>query len=174
MLVPAPRGPYRIRPGEAAELVVLSNTPALSRLRAVCEAFLPAQRLWLAHTACVERTIFEEVSAELADARRRWQRRRYAVAATAYALEDTDGQRETRHLLEASSTESPDSSSFDGGSFDASGGSGYGGEDGAGFYGDAAVLGDDGSGAESAARGSLWAPDAADTNFPSDTHLDFF
>eukprot|EP00271_Cylindrocystis_brebissonii_P001557 TRINITY_DN11827_c0_g1_i1.p1 TRINITY_DN11827_c0_g1~~TRINITY_DN11827_c0_g1_i1.p1 ORF type:complete len:458 (+),score=105.75 TRINITY_DN11827_c0_g1_i1:622-1995(+) len=57
----------RVVPGEAAELLVVSDRRSLSRFVALREVFLPEQQAWLAEGACLERAVLEDMSAELAN-----------------------------------------------------------------------------------------------------------
>lgn len=63
MDVPIPLRRAKVRVGDPAELLVLSDSPSLSRFRAVREVFLPGRELWLVAPgeACVERAVFEEL-----------------------------------------------------------------------------------------------------------------
>lgn len=66
LVVPAASRHAALRPGDAAELVVLSDDPGLRRFRVVRDAYVPAHDLWLADYPWLERTAFKDLSLTIA------------------------------------------------------------------------------------------------------------
>jgi hypothetical protein len=59
-----------IRPGAIAELIVLSNTPDLSKIAQITDAYLPQQDLWLGEYPYLRRDVFSDISCELGGGKR--------------------------------------------------------------------------------------------------------
>lgn len=57
-----------IRPGDWAEMVVLSNRPDLSRIMKITDVFIPDANLWVSDYPYLRRDTFREVSRRLRDA----------------------------------------------------------------------------------------------------------
>lgn len=75
--VPVQRDHRGIRPGDVAEMVVMSNRRDLSLISKVSDIYLPDYDLWVADYPTVQRQAFEEVSQRLNDRhnRDRWNSR---------------------------------------------------------------------------------------------------
>lgn len=57
---------YRpIRPGDAAELLILSRRPDLSQIELVTDVFIPKYRLWVSEYPYLQHQLFESMSREL-------------------------------------------------------------------------------------------------------------
>ncbi len=54
-----------IKPGQVAELVVLSKQPDLSRIAAVTDVYLPNLNLWVGAYPYLQRNVFAQVSSQL-------------------------------------------------------------------------------------------------------------
>ncbi len=54
-----------IKPGETAELLVLSNQPDLGRINKISDAYIPRQNLWVGQYPYIQRDVFTEVSRQL-------------------------------------------------------------------------------------------------------------
>ncbi|MEL6439638.1 MAG: phosphate ABC transporter permease [Cyanobacteria bacterium J06621_8] len=54
-----------IKPGQTAELLVLSNTLDLSQINKISDAFIPAKNLWVGQYPYLQRDVFLEVSRQL-------------------------------------------------------------------------------------------------------------
>lgn len=65
MDVPAPSSAVAFT-GDPVELLVLSDHPKFTRFRVLREVYLPEQQTWLAEQLFVERSVFEELSKEVA------------------------------------------------------------------------------------------------------------
>jgi len=65
--VPLKRDHRAIRPGDAAEMVVMSNRSDLGRISQVSDIYLPDYNLWVADYPYVRRDVFVEVSRRLND-----------------------------------------------------------------------------------------------------------
>jgi hypothetical protein len=74
--VPLKRDHRAIRPGDRAEMVVMSNVSDLSRIPQVSDIYLPDYDLWVSDYPYLRRDMFVEVSRRLNDRPRRSQRRR--------------------------------------------------------------------------------------------------
>lgn len=61
-----PKGRVLVTRGQQAEVLVLSDSLEFESFRAVHEVYLPPTRLWLGDGRNLERTVFEEMSEELA------------------------------------------------------------------------------------------------------------
>ncbi len=61
-----------IRPGDAAELIVMSNRGDLSRIGFISDVFLPESDLWVSTYPYLRRDIFAEVSRDLGQQVTRW------------------------------------------------------------------------------------------------------
>lgn len=70
--VPLRRSHRVIRPGEYAELLVLSNRPDLSRILMITEVFLPDHNLWVSDYPYLRRDLFVEVSRQLRRRQKGW------------------------------------------------------------------------------------------------------
>jgi hypothetical protein len=66
-----PQNRQRAQPGDEAELVVVSDEPALQRFSAVREAYFPELGLWLSEYPFLERRTFRAVSDAVAAERER-------------------------------------------------------------------------------------------------------
>lgn len=55
-----------LRPGQPAEVLVLSNSTSFSDIKAIKDVYLPDKRLWLAEYPYIDRAEFVEVSLEIA------------------------------------------------------------------------------------------------------------
>jgi hypothetical protein len=56
-----------IRPGDPAELLIVSNKPDLGKIDKISDAYLPVQNLWIGNYPWVQRDVFMEVSRALSD-----------------------------------------------------------------------------------------------------------
>jgi hypothetical protein len=66
------RRDYRpIRPGDPAELLVLSRRPDLSKIELVSDVYIPNHRLWVSDYPYLQHQMFESVSRDLNARRRR-------------------------------------------------------------------------------------------------------
>ncbi len=65
-----------IRPGDQAEMVVLSRQPDLEEIDKISDIYLPRHRLWVSEYPWLQRDIFEQMSTELNRARQRRPARR--------------------------------------------------------------------------------------------------
>ena len=54
-----------IKPGQIAELLVLSNTPDLSQINKISDAYLPQKDIWVGQYPYLQRDVFMEVSRQL-------------------------------------------------------------------------------------------------------------
>ena len=63
-----------IKPGQIAELLVMSNRPDLSTIDKVSDVYLPSQNLWVGKYPWLQRDVFVEVSRELGN----YSRSRYS------------------------------------------------------------------------------------------------
>ena len=54
-----------IKPGQIAELLVLSNTPDLSQINKISDAYLPQKDIWVGQYPYLQRDVFLEVSRQL-------------------------------------------------------------------------------------------------------------
>ncbi|NET30597.1 MAG: phosphate ABC transporter permease [Cyanothece sp. SIO1E1] len=63
--VPLRRDHRLIRPGDTAELMVMSNRPDLSRIAMVSDIYIPDYRLWVSDYPYLRRDVFIEVSRRL-------------------------------------------------------------------------------------------------------------
>jgi hypothetical protein len=63
--VPLQRSHRVIRPGDIAEMVVMSNRPDLSRIAKVSDVYLPDYGLWISDYPYLRRDAFAEVSRQL-------------------------------------------------------------------------------------------------------------
>ena len=54
-----------IKPGQTAELLVLSNQSDLARINKISDAYIPQQNLWVGQYPYIQRDIFTEVSRQL-------------------------------------------------------------------------------------------------------------
>ena len=73
MRVPVQRDHRAIRPGDLAEMIVMSNRRDLSLISKVSDIYLPDYDLWVSDYPSVQRQAFEEVSQRLNDRQRRSQ-----------------------------------------------------------------------------------------------------
>ncbi len=62
-----------IKPGQTAQLLVLSNQPNLARIDKLTDAYIPSQNIWIGEYPWLQRDVFSEVSLEI----ERKQRPRY-------------------------------------------------------------------------------------------------
>ncbi len=62
---PLKRSHKSIRPGDVAEMLILSNRPDLSQVDKVSDAYLPDSDLWVSDYPCLQRDLFIEVSRRL-------------------------------------------------------------------------------------------------------------
>ena len=60
-----------IRPGDPAELLILSGRPDLSQIELVSDVFIPNHKLWVSDYPYLQHQLFEAVSRDLSDNRRR-------------------------------------------------------------------------------------------------------
>ena len=57
---------YRvIKPGQIAEMLILSKTPELSRIDKITDVYFPQHNLWVGEYPYLRRDIFQQVSEEL-------------------------------------------------------------------------------------------------------------
>jgi hypothetical protein len=56
-----------IRPGDPAELLIVSNQPDLGKIDKISDAYLPVQNLWIGDYPWLQRDVFIEVSKALSD-----------------------------------------------------------------------------------------------------------
>ncbi|MBE9046493.1 phosphate ABC transporter permease [Pleurocapsales cyanobacterium LEGE 10410] len=54
-----------IKPGQTAELLVMSNQPDLGRINKISDAYIPSQNLWVGQYPYIQRDVFVEVSRQL-------------------------------------------------------------------------------------------------------------
>ena len=54
-----------IKPGQTAELLVMSNQPDLGRINKISDAYIPSQNLWVGQYPYIQRDVFMEVSRQL-------------------------------------------------------------------------------------------------------------
>ena len=54
-----------IKPGQTAELLVLSNSSDLARINKISDAYIPARNLWVGQYPYIQRDVFIEVSRQL-------------------------------------------------------------------------------------------------------------
>jgi hypothetical protein len=59
-----------IRPGDPAELLILSNQPDLGKIDKISDAYLPVQNFWIGNYPWLQRDVFTEVSRSLSDRQR--------------------------------------------------------------------------------------------------------
>ena len=57
-----------IKPGQTAELLVLSNKSDLGRINKISDAYIPRQNLWVGQYPYIQRDVFTEVSRQLGGA----------------------------------------------------------------------------------------------------------
>jgi hypothetical protein len=69
--VPLQRDHRIIRPGDTAEMVVMSSVPNLSRIAKVSEIYLPDYSLWVSDYPYLQHGLFAEVSQQLGQRRSR-------------------------------------------------------------------------------------------------------
>ncbi len=62
---------YRvIKPGQTAEMLVLSKTPDLSRIERITDVYFPQHNLWVGEYPYLRRDVFQQLSEELGGKRR--------------------------------------------------------------------------------------------------------
>jgi hypothetical protein len=74
--VPLQRDHRIIRPGDTAQMVVMSNVPNLSRIGKVSDIYLPDYSLWVSAYPYLQHNLFAEVSQQLGQRRGRREGRR--------------------------------------------------------------------------------------------------
>lgn len=74
--VPLQRDHRVIRPGDTAEMVVMSNVSNLSRIGKVSDIYVPDYKLWVSDYPYLQHSLFEEVSQQLGQRRDRREGRR--------------------------------------------------------------------------------------------------
>ncbi|MBD2538587.1 phosphate ABC transporter permease [Coleofasciculus sp. FACHB-SPT36] len=67
MQVPLRRIHKAVKPGQVAEMVVLSNQKDLGRIAKVTDIYIPSQNLWVSDYPYLRRDFFEDVSRQLGD-----------------------------------------------------------------------------------------------------------
>ncbi|MCM1984880.1 phosphate ABC transporter permease [Lyngbya confervoides] len=72
---PLQRNHRPIRPGDRAELLILSRSPDLSPIEQVSDVYIPNHDVWVSDYPYLQRQSFEQVSRELAYEHRRRRRR---------------------------------------------------------------------------------------------------
>ncbi|BAZ05858.1 phosphate ABC transporter permease [Calothrix sp. NIES-3974] len=64
--------------GQTAEMLVMSNTPDLSRINEISDIYIPSRDIWVSDYPCVRHDFFVEVSRRIPNPERRLRRRRDA------------------------------------------------------------------------------------------------
>jgi hypothetical protein len=68
--VPLKREHQAVRPGDVAQLLVMSNQSDMGRITKVSDVYIPAHKLWVSDYPYLQRDVFEQMSRTLAQRRR--------------------------------------------------------------------------------------------------------